>query len=379
MAAEPAGRGAAAAQVPAGAAPDLDEKLLRLRAVGGDAGVTTLVLREQASLSWLLGGRSHVPQTLDSSCLDVVVHLDGARPRLTVLTNAIEAPRLRDTELAGLDADWDVVPWWQPRDTRLPAGPGVAADRPYGDVLSVAGPVATTRRSLTAHQVSLLEDLCRDTAAAATAVAQRVSPHMSEYAVAALLGAELLQRAADPVVLMVAGDDRIGPHRHPLPTSRPVGRRVMVVCCARRHGLVASLTRTVVMGRLGTAEHDAYHRLLGVEQAFLDATTAGARIGDVVADGTAAYATYGFDALEWHRHHQGGFSGWVPREYPAHAGSDDVVPASSVVAWNPSGQGWKVEDTCLVGAGGARPLVADQEWPTTTVGGRPRPDVLVLS
>jgi hypothetical protein len=54
----------------------------------------------------------------------------------------------------------------------------------------------------------------------------------------------------------------------------------------------------------------------------------------------------------------------------------DLVPAGSVVAWNPSGGGWKVEDTCLVGADGPRPLVHDDTWPTVTVAGRARPDVL---
>lgn len=353
---------------------DLAEKLARLAAMASSLDSSTVVLREQASLSWLLGARSHVPQTLDAACFDVVVETSGA---LTVVTNAIEAPRLADTELAGLDAAWTVVPWWQGRDAALPDGPGVVADRPYGTV--TGAPVAALRRTLTSRQAAQLRTVSRDAAAATTAAAHRISRKTSEYAAAGLLAHELLDRALDPVVLLVAGDARMAAHRHPLPTARPVGRRAMLVCCARRHGLVASVTRTVVFGTPRPGEHDAYTRLLGVERAFLDATTPGAPIGDVVTAGTRAYGDHDFDPLEWHRHHQGGFSGWQPREYPAHPGSTDVVEAGSVVAWNPSADGCKVEDTCLIGPGGPEPLVHDDAWPVVTVGGRARPDLLVTT
>lgn len=367
----------AADPVPAGVGPDLPEKLHRLADLARALDAPTVVLREQASLSWLLGARSNVPQTLDSTCFDVVADVTASgEVRLTVVTNAIEAPRLRDTELAGLDADWTVLPWWQGRDAALPSGTDVASDRPYADVRSATAQVAAVRRELTTHQGAVLRQVCRDAAAAVTAAAQRLSPGTIEYAAAGLLAGELLDRSLDPVVLMVAGDQRIGPHRHPLPTTRPVGRRAMLGCCARRHGLVASVTRTVVLGPADPAEEEAYGRLLQVERGFLDATQPGRAIGDVVADGVRGYAANGFDPLEWHRHHQGGFSGWQPREYPAHPGSPDPVPAGSVVAWNPSGGGWKVEDTCLVGPDGPEPLVHDDAWPTTDVGGRARPDLL---
>lgn len=354
---------------------DLAEKLARLAGVATRHGGTQLVLREPATLTWLLDARVHVPQTLDTACLDVVVDLDGGQ-RLTVVTNAIEAPRLRDTELADLPAEWLVVPWWESRDGVLPHGPTVGSDRPLGDSVPVGPDLARVRRILTSRQQTRLHAVCADAAAAATATSGRIEPGTSEYAAAGLLAAELMARELDPVVLLVGGDERIGPHRHPLPTARPVGRRAMLVCCARRHGLIASVTRIVSFGALGDAEQDTYARLLQVEQAFLDATAAGVPIGETVDAGTAAYAANGFDADEWQRHHQGGFSGFQPREYPAHHRSGDIVEEGAVVAWNPSGGGWKVEDTCLVGAAGPEPLVDDGAWPMVAVGGRSRPGLL---
>ena len=74
---------------------DLGDKLARVGHLARTLDLDTVVLREPANLAWLLGARVNVPQTLDTACLDVVVHLDGGhvRPSLTVVTNAIEAPR----------------------------------------------------------------------------------------------------------------------------------------------------------------------------------------------------------------------------------------------------------------------------------------------
>jgi peptidase M24-like protein len=359
------------------AVPNLTEELTRLAAVADAHGVRTLVLREPATLAWLFGARVHVPQTLDTACLDAVVDCAGPRPRVTVVTNTIEAPRLRDTELAGIDVDWCVLPWWEPRDQVLPRDGAVGADRPLQGAVPLGDALAAARRVLTRQQRALLGEVCAAAAAAATATAHQISPTTTEYQAAGVLAHELLDRALDPIVLFAAGDERIGPHRHPLPTTARVGRRAMLVCCARRHGLVASVTRTVAFGPLRTHERASYDRLLRVEQAFLDATRPGARLGDAFTAGVAAYAANGFPADEWHRHHQGGFSGYQPREFPAHTATDDVIQEGCVVAWNPSGAGWKVEDTCLVGATRPEPLVRDASWPTVEVGGRPRPDVLV--
>lgn len=355
---------------------DLRGRLDALAGVAAAAGVATLVLREPATLAWLLEARVHVPMTLDTACLDVVVDVSGDAPRLTVVTNAIEAPRLQETELANLPVDWAVVSWWESRDSRLPRGAGSGSDRPGPGTVDVGEAVRALRLTLSPRQRRLLAAVGRDAAAAATRAALRLTPDLSEYAAAGLFAAELMADGMDPIVLMVGGGDRGARHRHPLPTGRDLGQLAMLVCCARRSGVVASVTRIVSFDRLPPALVDAYGRLLDVEQVYLDASVPGARLGDVVEAGSAAYGLNGFDPLEWHRHHQGGLSGFVPREFPAHRGSDLVLQEGMVVAWNPSAEGVKVEDTALVTTAGPEVLVHDPEWPTLQVGGRLRPDIL---
>lgn len=359
----------------AGRAADFAAGLRTLNRIGMAAGVDTLVLHAPATLTWLTGGRVNVPNTLDAACLDIVVEGIGSTPSATVVTTVIEAPRLATTEFAGLPLEYTTVPWTSDRGSRLPTGSRVGSDRPGADRLDLSAPVAAARRQLTGRQADRLRAVGRDAAAAITAVADRIDPSLTEYEAAALIAAALLEREMDPICLFVAGETRMGEHRHPLPTGRPLGKRASLVCCARRHGLIASVTRIVCFGPPPRPER--YRALLDTERAFLDATTVGATLGGVVRAGIAAYDANGFAADEWRRHHQGGLSGWQSREFPAGPDSDLVLAENFVVAWNPSGDTFKIEDTCLVTVDGVQPLVHDPDWPTVTVGGRARPDLLV--
>ena len=360
---------------------DLSGKLAALRELAAGQGLDTLVLGAPATLSWLTAARWHVPHTLGAACFDVVVHrADTTRPTLEVVTNAIEAPRLAQTELATFPATITALAWQQGRGAALPSGPGVGADGPSpagAPRLDISALLAPLRRTLSAIQQHRLRQVCADTAAATTAVAGAAAPGMSEQHVAAIYTAALLERDLEPVCLFVAADQRMDRHRHPLPTEARIGRRVALVCGARREALIASITRIVCFADPGPAQRARYRALLEVEAAFLGATAAGARIGDVVAAGQDAYPRHGFDADEPQRHHQGGFTGWAPREYLAHPGSNDMVPAGAALAWNPSAAGWKVEDTLLVTDAGPEVLTADPTWPTLSVAGRARPDLML--
>ena len=355
---------------------DIVEKRRRVHALLDRLDLDALVLRSPANIAWYAdGARAHILPSADAGVADLVVTRDGER----VVTHVNEADRLMAEELASLAPEPTVVGWADDRADHLPSGPRTGVDVPTPGRTLVAGDVEAARRALTEVEQQRYAALGRDAAAALTDVAQALRPDTTEHAAAAALSAALLERGADPLVLLVAGGDRLAVHRHPLPTSGPVGPLVMLVACARRHGLIANLTRFVSFGPLPHALRSAYPRLLEVEAAFLEATRPGATVGEVFRAGDRAYGAAGFAADEATRHHQGGPTGYATRDYVATAGSTAVVEPAQAFAWNPSVPSLKVEDTVLARAGGVEILTVDPRWPTVTAAGRPRPDVLEVA
>ncbi|MCO4274600.1 M24 family metallopeptidase [Pseudarthrobacter sp. HLT3-5] len=339
----------------------------------------TIVLRDPPNLSWFTGARWHVPLTLNTACFDVVLTGlgPGTIPEVRVVTNAIEAPRLRDIEFAGQDVEFNVVPWTENRASRLPTGRSVAVDTGDGASLDVRADLAGLRRILNQKQRADLTDLSADLARITGDVVSALRPGITEQNIAGTLIAALLKEGIECVAIFVGSDERIGAHRHPLPTSNTAHDRVMVACCGRRRGLVGSITRMASFRPLRN-EARKYAALLEVERAFLDHSKPGAVLGEVFSRGANAYAANRFDPDEWHRHHQGGITGYSPRELIATPDTDLVLQEGMVLGWNPSAAGFKVEDTALVTATGVDILTADSRWPTLNIGGRERPDLLEL-
>jgi hypothetical protein len=101
-----------------------------------------------------------------------------------------------------------------------------------------------------------------------------------------------------------------------------------------------------------------------------------ARLNAVYDAIVASYARHGHPGAEQY-HHQGGTTGYLSREIVARPHTDTVIEAGTALAWNPSLPGSKIEDTVLTTEHGIEILTADPAWPTVTVAGRPRPDLLV--
>jgi antitoxin VapB len=158
-----------------------------------------------------------------------------------------------------------------------------------------------------------------------------------------------------------------------LPTDAIVGNRVSASICAKRKGLIASLTRIVTFGEVTDQMVSDYTGIFKVEAALLDATVVGKPFSDPINAAIAAYPANGFDADEWTNHHQGGPTGYLPRDWPANQASTRLIAPNQPIAWNPTGKGWKAEDTIVATVSGVRVLSIDPKWPTQEVGGRFRP------
>ena len=325
-------------------------------------GAERIVLTTSTSLGWYLdGARTHV-----SLAAPPIVACVVDREGDTVLATDNEVARLIAEELPG-GVDVRVVPWDQPLP--IPVLPGTLGED------EVAAELRRVRLPLLPAEQARFAALGADAAAALTRVLSKARSRDRELDLASAVTAEIVRIGAEPLVVLVGGGARARV-RHPLPTENQLGRRALVVVCARRHGLIINLSRSVAFAPLTAAETDAQQRILAVEAAYLDALVPGRTLAEVFAAGCAAYGRNGFDAEEWRRHHQGGVAGYAGRDPRATNLTDDPIVAGQAFAWNPTGEGAKVEDTVLLTESGLQVLTLDPAWPTVTSAGRTRPDTL---
>ncbi|MEZ0492021.1 M24 family metallopeptidase [Kineococcus sp. TBRC 1896] len=339
---------------------DRPEKRRRLRELLDRAGHERVLLTTGPTLAWYLDGARVDVGAGAAPVLAVVA--DGRGDVVHCAVNEVD--RLLAEELPD-DVDVRPVPW------AVPPALAAARDLPREDDLALE--LRAARAGLLPGERVRYADLGRACAEVLTRALHEAEPAQSERALAGRVGGLLLAEGIDPLVVLVAGQDRVL-LRHPVPGPGPLGRRAMVVVCGRRHGLVANLTRWVAFDDPDPATAEATRAVLEVEADALAACRPSRTLAEVLEDVARAYPRHGFDAQEWTRHHQGGPTGYAGRDPRATPDAVDTVVPGQAFAWNPTAPGVKVEDT-LVLAPGADPqvLTCDPAWPTVTVRGLARP------
>ncbi len=352
-------------------------KLSALRELMDRRGLDSIWLQRTSSFAWATDGAASYINTASTTG---EASLLITRDRHYLLTNNIEATRLESEEHLK-DQGWEFVldQWYDPADAVARLGGRTASDM-GGEV---AGEISVLRSRLNQREIDRFRFNAQQCAAAMDAACRAVRPGMSEHHIAALLLDETQKRGPQPVVVLVATDERIFNYRHPLPTAKKLDRYAMLILCGRWLGGVVSLTRLVYFGAALPEEIGRKNRACcQVNATALAATRAGRTIGDVFADIQAAYETAGFPG-EWKLHHQGGSAGFEPRETLGKPGVKAPVEAGQVYAWNPSITGTKVEDSVLVTADGIEILTEIPGWPSlevTSPDGRTwhQPDILLI-
>lgn len=347
---------------------ELAVKRQRVAALLEQQGLAGLALGRNASVSWALAGSEAHVALNDETAVATVLYTPECD---YLLANQIEMPRLLAEECTDLPFVPVTFPWYDTERRaaliaeRCGGGP-VGADVALPGVQDYTDHIAALRYQLTPEEQTRLRDLSARAGAAVETAMGELAPGMSEYAIAGLLAEECLLRDITPVVLLVAADERIQRFRHPIPTSKTLERAAMLVLCARRWGLIVSVTRLIHFGPIPAMLQERAQACARVDAALLAATRPGATAGAIFTQLQAAYAAEGF-ADEWRLHHQGGAAGYENREWLATPDSNALVYAEQAFAWNPSISGVKSEDTVLVQESGTAVLTATPDWPKIAV------------
>ncbi|MCM3870448.1 MAG: M24 family metallopeptidase [Pyrinomonadaceae bacterium] len=369
---------------------EIEEKIERLQRIVSQAGLGGLLINSQPNFSWLTaGGRNGIDLSREPGAGTLLLRRDGRR---FVLANKIEINRLLNEELDGQGYQPVEFAWEEEKGnpslvadrarSLIKDGLPLGSDLPMGrEVLLTDDAIARARYELTAAEVDRFKALGRDAGNAIGDVARKVEPGLTEREVARRAVDALAAVGVDTFVTLVAADDRLKRFRHPVPTELRWKKVLMIVVCARRGGLIASLTRIVCNGAIPEDLADRTRGSAYVNARLFDGTKPGVSGGDLYELAALAYREAGFPGEE-RLHHQGGAAGYRPRDWVAHPLSTEKVQNSQAFAWNPSITGSKVEETCIAFEDGIQIITATPGWPSIPIEVEGRayllPDVLSL-
>lgn len=343
-------------------AEEVQIKLERARRYLRAKNLSGVFLTRRNNFAWLTaGGDNHVSlgQAEGAATLFLTAR------KVYALANHIEAPRLQAEELP---EGFELVefPWSEPARRekilcRLARG-RIASDAPLLHFPLLPDDWNALRYSLLPSEVQRYRRLAAEAAIALEAAALAVKPGMTEHEVAGDLAWLCAERGMDPLVRLIAADERIRAFRHPIPTTKKVRRYCLLVLCAERGGLVAAASRLISFGRIPADLRRRHLAVCRVDAALIVASQVGRSFGEVFRIAQRTYREVGF-AGEWRHHHQGGPTGYATREFVATARESRKIQANQPIAWNPSIAGTKSEDTILATEAGPEILTATGRWP----------------
>lgn len=349
--------------------------------------IQAVALSLQSSFAWATaGGDSKIGMATEMGCATLIITSSDEKTGASyLLVNNIEAPRLQAEQLPAGHYIPLIYPWYQPdqaeRQIKELVGSGsLAGDTPLYQARPVLPELARLRYVLHPSEQERYRIIGADAAQAAHRTLLEIQPGRSEYDIAAIAAHHLLDAELQPALILVAADERIARYRHPLPTENRLKRAVLLVICARRWGLIASVSRLAHFSPLPGDLARRHRAVCRVDAELISQTRAGVEVKEIFRAAQQMYTQTGFPD-EWKHHHQGGATGYSSRDYKGSPDSTEVVLMGQAFAWNPSIAGTKSEDTVLVTEAMPDILTADPDWPMVTIetaqGPIDRPDILI--
>lgn len=327
---------------------------------------SAMVLTQVRNFEWLTGGAgdNQVGRASEIGAASLLLAKDG---RKFVVAAHSEIPRLMEDGLGDLGYEPVELKWYEkpPDLAQLLGLPGLIAsdvDREGCTTMNIAA----LRYPLSEAEILKYRWLGGQCAEAVEQITRQLAPGMTERQIEAQIANALMQRGIRPTVLLIGTDDRILRFRHALPSGRALEKYGMVNICAKKWGLVASVTRFVHFGPLARELKKRLHAAAVVNSKYWEALRAGRKISDIFQQATEWYAELGYPG-EWKFHHQGGATGYGEREYLITPDSAEIVLDHQAFAVNPTVQGAKAEDTILVREDQTENLSATPDWPKINV------------
>jgi Xaa-Pro aminopeptidase len=367
---------------------EVNEKLERVRAYLADGDRSGVLLTGQFLVSWITAGMEDVIlRGYEGGFVWALVTPDGQY----LVTSNIEARRLEaEEDLPAIGFELVEVPWYEGHfesaladlcdvDRLANDGSGPGEDR--------ADELQELRLRLTAGELDRMRALGADGCEALEASMRELRPGMTGRELAADFVRRLELKGIFPFAILGGGDGRRASFRHPTISDAPFERDALLVLVGVRGGLNIAATRTASFGEPDRVLAERHAVAAEAEACAIAATRPENTYGQALQAQIDVYEAHGY-IDEWRNHTQGGTIGYGAREFNIAAPAapdrftEHPVEVGHAVAWNPTVQGAKSEDTFIVGEDANEMVSNSSSWPALEVpvpgGTMSRPAILTV-
>ncbi len=348
---------------------DIETKHQRVRDFLDASEQDGMVLGRADSVAWFTSG-GDLSQDLTSEFSSVLLFINrGSR---AVISDNVQSSRVFEEELAGLGFQLKERPWFDDpfrtvaelcHNKRIATDLGSSGCMPWRRDVDA---LRSLRLSLTPLERQRLRELGRTLTLAVEATCRNFDRGEREADVAGHLAHRLLREGVVPVDLRVASDDRLARYRQPTFKAAPIVKRATIAITGRRHGLCASLTRTVSFGPADPLFQSQHTLSTMVDASCIFFSRPGEPVPEVFRRARRIYEKFNAPH-EWTLDYQGTLTGYAQRECMLTPDSKVVLKPHMAICWNPSVGSARSEDTVVVDARGYEAVTAAQNWPLIEV------------
>ncbi|MCG8500045.1 MAG: hypothetical protein MJB12_06515 [Firmicutes bacterium] len=299
-------------------------------------------INSQANFSYVTRGRGFIGLASTVACGSLFITLD----RICLVSENIEIMRLYQEQLDSNPLVEAIGYSWDEPQKRETVVKQIKGDLKIATENELEEELFKLRTIMTPYDREEYKKLGYDTAALIQEICKNIKKGVGEYELAGEISNKLWSNNIEPVTILIAFDERALKYRHPVMAGNRLDNYALVGICGRRNGLIVSLSRDVLINR-DEEMIQKHMKCAKVSAAFLSNLKIGNTAQNVFEKGLLAYQEQGYP-LEYKEHHQGGLTGFVPRELRVNIGCTHLVRKDEAYAFNPTIQGSKCEDTVLV-------------------------------
>lgn len=329
---------------------EIEGKVADLRGLMEKNHLDGVYISKQEHFAWITaGGDNIVTRFVEDGICAIFITKSGRY----FICNNIETQRMKDEELLdqlGFEARGM---WWFENRTmefirELIGSNGLfAADVPLEGASDANPLVRSLEKTLCDNEIGRYVHMGDVFSRVIESYMATIKPGDTEKEIAGRLGAKMWEGGIEPVLLLIASDDRIYKYRHPIPTDKKLEKLLMISCNARYKGLVTKITRMLHFGKISPEFQDQYRKTIEIENVMAAASKPG--VDEIVPYNIAVkmYEDYGYHDM-WKVHHQGGPQSYTNGFYLITPDTHNIIELHQCYGYNPSITGTKTEDGFVV-------------------------------